>query len=133
MSDPNGNPVAAWYPDPQTPGLVRWWDGAQWTQHVSVPANPLQASQPAIQAAVPQIAEADAALAAADLEHAAADGWASIAAAAAQGAAAQTRAEPEHIGRHAAGSEPVARQAPRAPRIRPRERAEVPAESLLSA
>jgi hypothetical protein len=43
----------------------------KWTEHVSVPANPMQASQAAIQASVPQIAEADAALAAADLEHAA--------------------------------------------------------------
>jgi hypothetical protein len=133
LSDPNGNPVAAWYPDPQTPGLVRWWDGAQWTQHVSVPANPLQSSQAAIQASVPQIAEADAALAAADLEHAAADGWASIAAAAAQGTPSSAAAEPEHIGRHAAGAEPVAREAPRAPRIRPRERVEHSSQSLLSA
>ncbi|MES1212205.1 MAG: DUF2510 domain-containing protein [Leifsonia sp.] len=135
MSDPNGGPVAAWYPDPETPGMVRWWDGMKWTEHVSVPANPVQSSQAAIQASVPQIAEADAALAAADLEHAAADGWASIAAAAGHGAgqsAAHSLTEPEHIGRHAAGAQPVPRETPRAPQIRPRDRV-VSTESVLSA
>jgi predicted RNase H-like nuclease len=38
MSYPNDAPAAAWYPDPQTPGQVRWWDGTNWTEHVSVPA-----------------------------------------------------------------------------------------------
>jgi len=118
MSYPNGAPAAAWYPDPQTPGLVRWWDGTNWTQHVSVPATPMQSEQISIEASLPQIDEADAALAAADAEHAAADA---------------TGLPLSHIGRHAAGTEPVPRQGPRAPRIRPRQRAEVPGESLLSA
>jgi hypothetical protein len=121
MSYPNDIPAAAWYPDPQTPGLVRWWDGAKWTEHVSVPANPMQSSQVAIEAAVPEIAEADAALHAADTEHASAY----------QAAAAAVA--PEYIGRHAAGPQPATREAPRAPRIRPRERAEVSRDSLLSA
>ena len=32
---------AGWYPDPQTPGQVRYYDGAAWTEHVS--AQPLTA------------------------------------------------------------------------------------------
>ncbi len=28
MSTPPG-----WFPDPQQPGLVRWWDGNRWTEH----------------------------------------------------------------------------------------------------
>jgi len=117
MSYPSDAPAAAWYPDPQMAGRVRWWDGTSWTEHVSVPANPMQADQVAIEAAVPQIAEADAALAAADAEHAAAD----------QGA------RPGFIGRHAAGENPAPRQAPRVPPIRPRERTAAVGEQLLSA
>ena len=28
------NVPAGWYPDPQDPASIRWWDGAQWTSHV---------------------------------------------------------------------------------------------------
>jgi len=122
MSYPNDAPAAAWYPDPQSPGRVRWWDGTNWTEHVSVPASPVTVEQVtveqvAVESSVPQIDEADAALAAADAEH----------------AAAEPGEQVGYIGRHAAGASPAPRQEPRAPRIRPRERTEVPGESLLSA
>lgn len=122
MSYPNDTPAAAWYPDPQMPGRVRWWDGTNWTEHVSVPAYPMQADQVAIastgsRADVPQIAEADAALAAADADHAAAD----------------PGAQHGYIGRHAAGADPAPRQGPRVPPIRPRQRTTTLDASLLSA
>ncbi len=36
---PSSLPPANWYPDPQTPGQLRYWDGQRWTQHVH-PAQP---------------------------------------------------------------------------------------------
>lgn len=29
----------SWYPDPANPRVLRYWDGAQWTQHVVVPRS----------------------------------------------------------------------------------------------
>src|SRR5690348_2855680 len=26
-----GNPAPNWYPDPENPVIVRWWDGARWS------------------------------------------------------------------------------------------------------
>jgi hypothetical protein len=127
MSYPNDVPAAAWYPDPQSPGHVRWWDGTKWTEHVSVPAAPAELQAVAIEASVPRIAEADAALAAADAEHASAER------APADHSSADHSGEPTYIGRHAAGPQPAPRQTSNVPRIRPRERVPMPVESLLYA
>lgn len=33
-------PAAAWFPDPSDPARLRWWDGANWTEHVPPPLEP---------------------------------------------------------------------------------------------
>ena len=32
--------AAGWHPDPGVPGRARYWDGAQWTEHVSALQSP---------------------------------------------------------------------------------------------
>ena len=39
---PSSLPPANWYPDPQTPGQLRYWDGQRWTQHVHPAQQPVQ-------------------------------------------------------------------------------------------
>ena len=36
---PAGPTPADWYPDPENPGQLRYWDGSQWTEHRH-PAQP---------------------------------------------------------------------------------------------
>lgn len=45
-------PPADWYPDPQDPGQLRYWDGQQWTEHRS------ERQQPSVHAAVPSVTPA---------------------------------------------------------------------------
>ncbi len=47
MADPQASP-AGWYPDPQAPGNMRWFDGTQWTDHVQsdADARPLASVEP---------------------------------------------------------------------------------------
>jgi Protein of unknown function (DUF2510) len=40
-------PPAGWHPDPERPGQMRYWDGAQWTDHRS-PATAATAPQSAV-------------------------------------------------------------------------------------
>ncbi len=41
IENPSSNPPPGWYPDPQTPGMLRWWDGGQWSNDIR-PADTAQ-------------------------------------------------------------------------------------------
>ena len=40
--------LAAWHPAPDRPGYLRYWDGAQWTEHYSPVPAPVEAATPAV-------------------------------------------------------------------------------------
>lgn len=39
------NVAAGWYPNPERPGFVRWWDGAAWTEHEHTDFSAVDASR----------------------------------------------------------------------------------------
>ncbi|CAN5439788.1 hypothetical protein BH10ACT6_BH10ACT6_10550 [soil metagenome] len=131
MSYPNDAPAAAWYPDPQTSGQVRWWDGTNWTEHVSKPAvdNAAQATV----AAVETTGATGGTVAQTVAEQLAAPAPAQPDFAGKNDTADEHIAAVNYIGRHAAGATPVPRKASTAPRIRPRVRAQVHTEAQVEA
>jgi hypothetical protein len=46
MTNGPGQPPAAWYPDPQQPGALRYWDGEVWTSHVQATPIPTPGAYP---------------------------------------------------------------------------------------
>ena len=60
MSEPSA--PAAWYPDPRSTGVLRWWDGHAWTEHTHLsnpePAAAVEPLSPAAAVPSPLTAEA---------------------------------------------------------------------------
>ena len=48
-----GHPPAGWFPDPEDLGLLRYWDGAQWSEHRAPRRHHPPSSQPTPQATWP--------------------------------------------------------------------------------
>lgn len=48
MSTAGSNAAAppGWYPDPASPGNLRWWDGSRWTDQFSTPQQSVQMTGP---------------------------------------------------------------------------------------
>ncbi len=42
IDNPSQNPPPGWYPDPQSPQMLRWWNGGEWTNDVR-PADSMAA------------------------------------------------------------------------------------------
>lgn len=61
------NPPAGWYADPVSPGIVRFWDGAAWTEHTA-PREPAPVSTSPFAAAGSQAAGYGVASQAADFQ-----------------------------------------------------------------
>src|SRR5215208_6228990 len=36
-----GDVAPGWYPDPGRPGMQRWWDGSQWSEHAAPLPQPV--------------------------------------------------------------------------------------------
>jgi Protein of unknown function (DUF2510) len=52
--------AAGWYPDPQTEGQLRYWDGSAWTEHVQPAGQPAPTgTAPAGTAAAPDASAAE--------------------------------------------------------------------------
>ncbi|MFD6895915.1 DUF2510 domain-containing protein [Rhodococcus sp. NPDC060086] len=50
-------PPPGWYSDPQTPRLIRWWDGERWTAHTHLATSSGPPAAVAVQSEAPPIAE----------------------------------------------------------------------------
>lgn len=49
----SSSPAANWYPDPANPALLRYWDGARWTDHTHAPNPKAGPAAPSAEPALP--------------------------------------------------------------------------------